>query len=73
VVYTYDGLQAKLFLNGHLIKSSFESVGYTPNSNNLFIGRHEDPANPYYFNGVIDEVRIYSRALPDSAAMQLSQ
>jgi len=31
----------------------------------LFIGRLQDTTNPDFFNGTIDEVRIYSRALSD--------
>src|SRR5947207_15595571 len=29
----------------------------------LFLGRLSDPQFPYWFNGVMDEVRIYNRAL----------
>jgi len=75
VAFTYDGLTAKLFVNGKLVKSWGVSLGsYTPNNQDLFIGRHEDATNqfPYWFNGVIDEIRIYNLALPDGAVKQLS-
>jgi hypothetical protein len=29
----------------------------------LLLGKHGDPSNPYHFNGIIDEIRIYDRAL----------
>ncbi len=75
VAFTYDGLTAKLFVNGHMVNSWSINIGsYTPNSQDLFIGRYEGVGNqfPYWFNGVIDEVRIYNRALPDGAVKQLS-
>jgi len=62
-------------VNGKLVKSWGVSLGsYTPNNQDLFIGRHEDATNqfPYWFNGVIDEIRIYNLALPDGAVKQLS-
>jgi hypothetical protein len=65
VVYTYDGTTAKFYVNGALASTSPNtgSVTFTPNSNDLLIGKHENPPYPYYFNGVIDEIRIYNRAL----------
>jgi len=38
-------------------------ITFTPNSNDIFIGKHENPLFPYYFNGVIDEIRIYNKAI----------
>jgi hypothetical protein len=41
---------------------------------NLEIGRNNDPNNtlyPNWFNGAIDEIRIYNRALPQQAINQL--
>lgn len=72
VVYTYDGLVSKLYMNGVLKGSFTKSAPFTANNHNLFIGKHEDPTYPYYFNGVIDEVRIYNRALPPGAITQLN-
>jgi hypothetical protein len=48
-------------------------IPFTPNSNNLFIGRQENPAYPFLFNGVIDEIRIYNRALPPPAVTLLNK
>jgi hypothetical protein len=73
VVFTYDGITAKLYINGQLKNAVQKSVPFTDNSYNLFIGRHEDPPYPYYFNGIIDEIRIYNRALPAGAIRQLSK
>ncbi len=63
VVYTYDGEQSKLYVNGELKHSQQKAVTFTANPFDLLIGRHQDPEYPYWFNGVIDELRIYDRAL----------
>jgi hypothetical protein len=73
LVYTYDGHYAKFYLNGQLTETTLASVSFTPNTNDLFIGRNEDPAYPYYFNGVIDEIRIYNRALSAGEINQLNK
>ena len=72
VVYTYDGTTASIYVNGQLKAVEERSVAFTPNDQDLYIGRHEDPAFPYWFNGVIDEVRIYNRAITCYEAAALS-
>ena len=73
LIVTYDGITAKVYLNGALKKSTnITTPSFTPNNHDFFIGKHEDPAFPYYFNGVIDEVRVYNKALPFGAIKQLS-
>jgi hypothetical protein len=63
LAYTFDGKRSKFYVNGVLQAANVKSTTFTPNTNSLFIGRNEDPAYPYYFNGVIDELRIYNVAL----------
>lgn len=72
VVFTFDGSTAKLYINGALISSRATSVTYTPNNHDLYIGRLNDLTFPYWLNGVIDEIRIYSRALSTNEAIYLS-
>jgi hypothetical protein len=74
LTYTYDGITAKLYINGTLVDSLTRTASFTPNSYNVFIGRNDDPYNlfPFWFNGVIDEIRIYNRALPPQAVTQLN-
>jgi hypothetical protein len=76
VIFTYDGIVANVYFDGQL-KQTWNTgpLSFSPNSNDLFIGRHEDNTNqyPYWFNGVIDEIRIYNRALPIEAIKELSQ
>jgi hypothetical protein len=71
VTYTYDGLTAKLYINGVLKRTQQRMVNFTDNTNDVYIGKTENPTYPYYFNGVIDEMRIYNRALPADAIRYL--
>ncbi|MFI5193465.1 MAG: LamG domain-containing protein [Chitinophagales bacterium] len=71
VIYTYDGQYSRLYINGQLKDIRQKAVPFTPNNHDLYIGKHEDPTFPYYFNGVIDEIRIYDRALCGSAVQTL--
>jgi len=65
LIFTYDGIVSKLYLNGELKKTwDGAAPNFAPNTHDLFLGKHEDPQFPYYFNGVIDDVRIYNEALP---------
>lgn len=68
VVGIYNGSKLYLYINGNLDKSV--SVTGTPSigTNNLLIGARSDG---YYFNGQLDEVRIYNRALNSDEIKQL--
>jgi hypothetical protein len=72
VVYTFDGSTSKMYVNGQLKAELARSTSFTANNSNLFIGRHEDQQFPYWFNGVIDEIRIYDRAVNKKEAAVLS-
>ncbi len=65
VAFTYDGTVAKIYLNGALLSAYTKTITFTPNAMDLFIGRAESPLFPYWFNGIIDEIRIYNKAIPD--------
>ncbi|MEQ1799073.1 MAG: LamG-like jellyroll fold domain-containing protein [Lacibacter sp.] len=63
VIYTYDGTYAKLYINCQLVLNNF-SPGYNfSNTHDLFLGKMDDPTFPYWFNGEMDDVRIYNRAI----------
>ena len=65
VTYTYDGTNAKIYLNCELVMDKF-SPGYTfTNPYDLFIGKANANmvAFPYWFNGDLDDIRIYDRPL----------
>lgn len=63
VVYTYDGSHARLYIDCNLIlDSQIPGLSFT-NASNLFFGRLNDSQFPYWFNGDLDEVRIYNRTI----------
>jgi hypothetical protein len=66
VAFTFNGSVSKIYLNGALLATSVKSVPFTPNSADLFIGIANSTAFPYNFNGIIDEIRIYNKAIPDN-------
>ncbi len=66
MVATWDGQTMKLYFNGAAQSTnlSFDggSTGKLKSSTNLYIGEYFSAGNPL-FNGTIDEVRIFNRAL----------
>lgn len=72
VIYTYARGEAKLYVNGKLIHTSKTNAVFTPNNQELYIGKHGDPGIPYYFNGIIDEIRIYKKALCEAEVKLLN-
>jgi hypothetical protein len=70
IAATYDGNEQKLYVNGKLDASMKKSGAITVNNDNLTIGWVD---NNRYFDGLIDEVQIWSRALTeDELAVFLS-
>jgi len=57
---TNDGSDLKLYVDGEF-KGSFSSVGYEAFEHEAYIGY--DHFDPVYWDGLIDDVRIYNRAL----------
>ena len=55
VALTYDGSQIKLYINGILVSNTSHDQPISTNANNLIMGEN--------FSGIIDEVRIWNRAL----------
>ncbi|MFT3932968.1 MAG: LamG domain-containing protein [Chitinophagaceae bacterium] len=72
VVYTYGNGQSNLYVNGVLKSTINQTAAFTPNTQELYIGKHGDPQYPYNFKGVIDEIRIYNKALCANAVKQLT-
>jgi len=74
LIFTYDGIEGRFFINGQMVKSWKAFSNLTPNTNNLYIGAYEVMSQyPYWFNGVIDEIRIYNRGLPYGAIKELNE
>jgi hypothetical protein len=69
VAGTYDGTQLQVYIDGTL-KNSTVSPGTIPNSvYNVNIGR-ESVGNRFLYNGAIDDVRVYHRALTQEEIAQ---
>jgi hypothetical protein len=66
VAVTANGTNARLFLNGEVIGSG--TINNNPTGANLTIGAFPDPA--FYFQGNIDEVRIWDAELSTATIRQ---
>ena len=66
VVYTCDGTTARIYVNCQLVGSGPANGITFTNGDDLFLGTLNSPQYPYWFNGVMDEVRIYNRAINDN-------
>ncbi len=66
---TNDGSNLKLYVDGKL-KDSDNSTGFLGVSSNVYIGC--EPTSSLYYNGLIDDVRIYNRALTESEFQDIS-
>jgi hypothetical protein len=63
IAFTYDSVTLKVYLNGNQVAATPVNKTRVPGNTPLNIGRRQDGYVP--FNGLMDEVRIYNRALPD--------
>ena len=72
VIFTADSGLSKIYVNGVLKNTYHGHAVFNPNDQELFIGKHGDPIYPYWFKGVIDELRIYNRALCQGEVNQLN-
>lgn len=63
LIYTFNGSVSKLYINGTLVNKVTETAVFTPNTSPLRIGKTGRTDFPYFFNGVIDEIRIYNTGL----------
>lgn len=65
ITYIYDGSNARLYVNCNLYgKGKLTNYSFS-NRYDLFFGRLNNDQYPYWFNGSLDEVRMYNRALTE--------
>ena len=69
VGFIWDGTDVKIYVNGVQSGSTKTYSGYLTNQPNFRIGRRE--SSSYHFFGIIDEARIYARALNQSEISNL--
>lgn len=71
VVGTYDGSTAKIYIDGHLKATGQGSYTIAHDGTPLCVSR--EISQPVYdgFNGIIDEVRVYNKALTEEEVKML--
>lgn len=71
VVGVYDNTAMKIYLNGSLVNSgTFDLTAIPSNSVATTIGM-QNGGSGSYFDGMLDDVRVYSRALSAAEVLQL--
>ena len=78
MIYTFDPKTklAQLYINNKTVPDTVTyntNVDYTANAGDLYIGRNQNPIYPYWFKGVIDEIRIYNKNLNNNEARLVSE
>jgi hypothetical protein len=66
LAFTYDGQNQRLYVNGQLVRTRAQTGLNAQNNNALRIGGNNVNITTFaneFFHGMIDEVRIYNRAL----------
>lgn len=71
VVLTIDTSVVEGYINGELLDTAFYNDHHSVDGNGLAILGSSRNTNTYYFNGVIDEVRIYNRTLNSTEVYEL--
>lgn len=71
IAFTYDGSVMNLFIDGLLRATKQVSTPLNTSNSNLLFGRWIHPTFPSYYNGGLDEVRIYNRALSSEEIEQI--
>lgn len=61
---TYDGSDLKVYINGTQIGSTARNLTHV--SGKFSVGRWSVGYNNYYFNGSVDEIKLFNRALSGS-------
>ncbi len=72
-MYTYENGVSKIYIDGLLKAERNNPASFTPSNADVYIGKTINPQYPYYFNGVIDDIRIYNRALCYGEVKQLNR
>ena len=71
VAGTFDGTQLKLFIDGGLVGTLDYSGSIATGTYPVNLGRNSQNTDRLY-EGVLDEVRIYNRALPEGEVLYLA-
>ncbi len=74
IAATFDGSTIRVYINGSMNNSTTPSTTFTIGANTTNLGVGAEPASTpiNYFLGLIDDARIYNRALSDSEIIALA-
>ncbi|MBT4359813.1 MAG: T9SS type A sorting domain-containing protein [Candidatus Marinimicrobia bacterium] len=65
IVMTFDDIEMRIYVN-NILETAIEATGsMTPSITDIYIGQYTFGGD-YYYNGVIDDIRIYNTALSAS-------
>ncbi len=73
VTFTFDGTNAKAYINGQLISSVASTYSTFTNIYDLKFGRRHTSGLPYFFNGKLDDIGIWNRALTSNEILSIYQ
>jgi hypothetical protein len=73
ITASIDSLTMKIYVNGTLENTVLQNNNnsFGTNTDPLYIGKHDYNNFPYYFNGKIDDIAIWNRALTQNEITQL--
>lgn len=71
VVFTFKNGESKMYLDGRLISTESSNGVIGKNNRDIFIGKKDHEQYPYWFNGIMDEIRIYNRAITGDEVKEL--
>ena len=73
ITASIDSLTMKIYVNGILENTVTQNNNnsFGTNTDPLYIGKHDYLNHPYFFNGIIDDIGIWNRALSPQEIQQL--
>ncbi|KIM04862.1 MAG: hypothetical protein KU29_10130, partial [Sulfurovum sp. FS06-10] len=71
VTATYNNSVSKIYINDMLVSSNNTNGAIESNSDDIFLAKSGGNWFPYFFNGEVDDLRIYNRALDESEIKEL--
>ncbi|MCS3794709.1 PKD domain-containing protein [Niastella sp. OAS944] len=63
LTYVFDGSYASLYVDCNLHSKGNAKDQHFSNNEDLFLGKMNNAQYPYWYNGLLDELRIYNRPL----------